>query len=520
MRKQLFLGILFVMGLCQIHSVQAQTFKDVAPIIYNNCTSCHHSGGVCFSLTGYMDWLNWGNNASNAIQNGNMPPWPADPTYRHYAKERVLSASDKTALLNWISNGMQAGDTTLAPPPPSYGNFQLYGTPDLVLNLPAVTSTASTQDIYVCVNVPVNITQDRYIRAFEFIPDNAALVHHAVITIDTTGTAVDDLSGGCYNFQGQINIGDFAPGMGPTVLPFTPPAKFGFRLKQGSKMSFQLHIPEGTSGQLVQGQLRIFLYPLNETGIRPMLFETALQNWSFVIPANGTLTASAKYPAGNAGLPVDVSSFACFPHSHQTCTSIINYAYKGTDTIPLVRIPTWDFHWQGQYIFKNLQKIPATYKLYGIHEFDNTINNPNTPNPNVPVIAGTNTNDEMLFDSFLYSIYQSGDENINIENLLLNDPLFFPTGLDRITAIPEFSIHPNPVEETLNISFTLATAQFVKIGITDMMGNQIWSKSLGSLSSGNKDFQLANSNLGLKTGNYLISIQAGNDRRSQVFTVK
>lgn len=517
-----FIHRLYLLFVCAVFSisVQAQTFKDIAPIAYNNCTSCHHNGGVCFSLTGYVDWLNWGNNALNAVQNGKMPPWPADPYYRHYAKERVLSASDKATLVNWINNGMPAGDTSLAPPVPSYGNFQLYGTPDLVLNLPAVTSTASTQDIYVCVNVPVNITQDRYIRAFEFIPDNAALVHHAVITIDTTGTAVDDLSGGCYNFQGQINIGDFAPGMGPTVLPGTAPAKFGFRLKQGSKMSFQLHIPQGTNGQLVQGQLRVFLYPINETGIRSMLFETALQNWNFVVPANSTLTATAKYPAGNAGLPIDISAFACFPHSHKTCTSIINYAYKGTDTIPLISIPLWDFHWQGQYIFKSLQKIPATYKLYSKHVFDNTTNNPNTPNPNVPVSAGTNTDDEMLFDSFLYTLYQAGDESINIEELLLNDPLFFPTGIADFTSLPAFSVQPNPVKERMTIVYTLASAQAVRVQIIDMMGRLVWSQSLGSQSSGNKEISITTADKGLTSGNYIVVLQAGKDRRSSLITIQ
>lgn len=104
------------------------------------------------------------------------------------------------------------------------------------------------------------------------MPGNAPLIHHAVITIDTTGLAVDDMTGGCFNFQGQINIGDFAPGMGPTVLPGIVPTKFGFRLKAGSKMSFQIHVPEGTSGLQDSSRLRIFFLSYQWTQYPPYVF--------------------------------------------------------------------------------------------------------------------------------------------------------------------------------------------------------------------------------------------------------
>ena len=515
MKKCIRFSFLALLNCLLLNSFYAfsQTYKDVAPIFIANCTSCHHAGGLQFPLTRYSEVVPFGSSIKTDVQSLKMPPWPADPSYKHYAHERVLSAADKATLVNWIDGGMVAGDTTLAPPLPVYGNAQLNGTPDLILSLPKFTSTSTSTDKYICVNVPVNLTQDRYIRAFEYIPGNAAIIHHAVITIDTTGTAVDDYSGNCTNFQGQINIGDFAPGMGPTVLPGVLPIKFGFRIKAGSKMSFQLHIPEGTAGQKDSSELRLFFYPIGEPSIREMYFQTVLQNWSFFVPANDSVTATAKYPTGTAGIPIDISLYGAFPHSHKTCTSIINFAYKNTDTIPLIRIPSWDFHWQGQYTFKNMVKFPQGYHLFSGHKFDNTINNPNTPDHNVAVSPGLFTSDEMLFDSYLFAYYQAGDENVDIAAILANDPLFYPTGTSHTEPV-FITVHayPNPFTSETSIDYSLLTSQYVRISIFNNLGQEIKQLSFGIEASGSHshiwDGRDA-SGKKVSPGMYVYKIQAG-----------
>jgi hypothetical protein len=512
--------VLLIMLTAFFQSNAQTAYKDIAPILYNNCTACHHSGGIGFPLTSYSEVYAMGGAMSAAVTSGEMPPWPADPTYKHYVKERVMSPTDKAALLDWLNNGMLAGDTTLAPPVPTYGAYQLYGTPDLILNVPTVTSTATTADHYYCINVPVNITQNRYIRAFEYVPGNAEMIHHSVMTIDTFGTAVDDLSGSCYNFQGQVGIGDYAPGMGPTVLPGTAPAKFGFPLKMGSKISFQMHVPAGTAGQTDNSQLRLYFYPVTETGIRPMLFETALQNWNFVVPPNSVITATAKYPPGSAGMPVPVSLYSTFPHSHQTCTAITNFGYKGADTIPLIRIPKWEFHWQMQYIFPKMVKLPATYHLFASHVFDNTVNNPETPDPNSPVVAGTNTADEMLFDSYLYSLYQTGDELIDIESLILNDPLFAPTGLENHSMLQSMKVVPNPMTSFFEVQYALASTQMVQLKIVDLFGKVVYQRNMGIQQPGQHSVQQDVQALGMVTGNYALILQAGRDRTSSLITIQ
>jgi hypothetical protein len=513
--KKIFYLLAFVTAINNIAT--AQTYKDVAPIFIANCVSCHNVGAANFSLATYSDVVVNANSIAADVQSGRMPPWPPDANYRHFANEKLLSAADKTKLIYWINAGTIAGDTTLAPPVPAYRNVQLYGTPDVVIKLPKYISTATAIDKYVCLTAPSGITQDRYIRAFEYVPGNAAMIHHAVLTIDTTGTAVDDTSGTCYNFQGQIGIGDFAPGMGPTVFPGVAPTKLGFRLKANATMCFQLHVPEGTAGLQDSSELHLYFYPINEPNIRPMFFETVLQNWNFSIPANGTKTVKAFYPTSGT-LPIDVSLYSSFVHSHNTCTSIINFAFKAPDTIPLIKVPHWDFHWQKQYTYPKMVKIPVGYRLFASHFYDNTSNNPLTPNNNLPVYPGTNTNDEMLFDSYIYTLYQAGDENIDIAAILANDPLFTPTSISQPTlTFKQVSTYPNPFSNQIHISYTLLAAQFVQISIFDTKGQLVKKLCNTIQASGKHQISWDGTNqegTKLNSGMYIYKLQAGKSVQS------
>jgi hypothetical protein len=245
-----------------------------------------------------------------------------------------------------------------------------------------------------------------------------------------------------------------------------------------------------------------------------MYFQTVLQNWNFFIPPNSVVTATQKYPTGAAGLPIDISLYGAFPHSHQTCKSIINYAYKTTDTIPLIRINQWDFHWQGQYTFKKMLKVPTGYKLFSAHVFDNTTNNPNTPNPNLPVYPGTGTNNEMLFDSYLYTYYQAGDEHINIDSILSVDPLLTPTSITSINKeINDVIVYPNPMSSSTTFEYSLLSAQKVTIKIYNYLGQEVTTIYSENEQEGKHRFKWTPKRE-IAKGTYFYKIQAGTSARS------
>src|SRR6185295_14914448 len=62
------------------------TFNNVAPILYKNCSSCHHTrGNAPFSLVTYDEVFRKSKLIKYVTQEHLMPPWPADTAYSHFA---------------------------------------------------------------------------------------------------------------------------------------------------------------------------------------------------------------------------------------------------------------------------------------------------------------------------------------------------------------------------------------------------------------------------------------------------
>jgi hypothetical protein len=251
------------------------------------------------------------------------------------------------------------------------------------------------------------------------------------------------------------------------------------RIKAGSKIIMQMHYPTGSAGQIDSTEIRLYFYPTSITGIRPVYSTTFLQNWTMSIPANTVKTYTAKYPSSGT-LTVPYSIFASSPHAHKVNTSMLVYAYRATpvDTIPLIKIPHWDFNWQGMYVHPNMVKVPAGYLLGSKHVYDNTTNNLNNPNnPPQLVTAGTSTTNEMLFDAFEWTYYQTGDENIDIGSILANDSLLNPNSTSSVNGISKTQItsyvFPNPVNESATLIVMNAPAGKCELHIFDLYGKEV-----------------------------------------------
>ena len=459
-------------------TLQAQViYKDVAPIFYNRCSTCHHAGSQAPYLNYYSSISGYLGLIQNDLTIGKMPPWPQDTTYVRFTHERIITLSEKTKILNWISAGAPYGttlaDTALAPPAPYYPNTKLNGTPDLILTIPSYTSTATTTDKYICFSIPTGLTQNRILKAYEIIPNNATIIHHAVVNIDTMGTTTSEA---------------------------------------GSKFVVQIHYPAGSAGQVDNTQIRLFFYPVGTTNVREMYATVPIQNWNFYIAANTTKTITTSYPSGTSTLPYDISAYSIFPHSHKICTSITNYASNGTITIPMSRINKWDFSWQGFYTYPNFLRIPAGYKLYGTHVFDNTTNNPYNPTP-ATVIVGTSTTNEMIFDGLMWTYYYPGDETIDIAGMLNADPLLLPTDIKSYqNTVEGISVFPNPFFDKITVSYDLLSTQYTKLSIANIMGQEIAVLTSGIEGAGKHSYEWDGKNTNgssVSTGVYMYKLQTG-----------
>jgi hypothetical protein len=236
-----------------------------------------------------------------------------------------------------------------------------------------------------------------------------------------------------------------------------------------SDLVIQIHYAPTTLDQTDQSSVNIFFaddaVPSREM-IQKMITPSELVNGPFVIPAGEKKSFVAKY-----NVPVDFSVMTVAPHMHLLGRTVKSYVVTpAKDTIPLVAIDDWDFHWQGGYTFTKLQKVPRGSVLYYETTYDNTDDNPSNPN-SPPKLArwGESTLDEMLVFYIFGVIYQPGDERIAVgasaSSGLIDEAL--PSG----TRILE--PHPNPASESLAVPFTLASPAEVTLQLFDMRGSMV-----------------------------------------------
>ncbi|MFN9519521.1 MAG: T9SS type A sorting domain-containing protein [Bacteroidota bacterium] len=143
------------------------------------------------------------------------------------------------------------------------------------------------------------------------------------------------------------------------------------------------------------------------------------------------------------------------PHMHLIGKSIKAYCVTpSNDTIHLIDIPEWDFHWQYFYQFQKPILLPAGSVVYGEATYDNTTNNPNNPNnPPKDVGLGEGTEDEMFLIYTNLSSYLPGDTNIIIDTLSHyphDASCFQTTGINTYNQ-SNVKIYPNPTSGVVQL---------------------------------------------------------------------
>jgi hypothetical protein len=92
--------------------------------------------------------------------------------------------------------------------------------------------------------------------------------------------------------------------------------------------------------------------------------------------------------------------------------------YPTGETETLFNVPNYDFNWQTMYYFAKPKVLPRGTKLEVAATWDNSINNPNNPDPKAEVHWGDQSWEEMLLGLTLLQI----DTNTDL-NTLFQKPL-------------------------------------------------------------------------------------------------
>ncbi|MBL7718307.1 MAG: hypothetical protein JNL72_05670, partial [Flavipsychrobacter sp.] len=330
MRKSILIAVA-LLSLCWQKAAAAYVWStDIAPILYDNCASCHRMGGIApFPLINYNEALAFSQSIKHSVQDKHMPPWPPDINYSRLAHERVLTQQEIDMIVSWVDSGAQSGNINLAPPPPVFSNNgDIPGTADLTVTIPTFTSTAVNSDVYQCFVIPSGQSVDNFITAFEAIPGNRDIVHHVLVYADTTQGHVCQGLDNAYPGPGYVSFGGVGEnsaimlgGWVPGTAPMMYPQNFGVKLFANADIVIQIHYPAGSDGYQDSTKVRFFFGNANrEVFILPVLNHeqsTVLSPYPLTIPADSTRTFTEQFTT-----PVNLSLLGVAPHMHLIGRSI------------------------------------------------------------------------------------------------------------------------------------------------------------------------------------------------------
>src|SRR5688572_1966655 len=173
-------------GAAVAQTAQPTFNKDVAPIFWERCGSCHRTGGIApFPLVQYRDVRPRVQQIVTAIRTGRRPPWLPEPGHGDFVGERRLTPEERSLIEAWADAGAREGAAAERRPPPVWSDGWQLGTPDLVVELPEpFLLPPGDGDVFRNFVLPVPVASTRYVRGIEVDPGNRALVHHASIALD------------------------------------------------------------------------------------------------------------------------------------------------------------------------------------------------------------------------------------------------------------------------------------------------------------------------------------------------
>jgi tetratricopeptide (TPR) repeat protein/mono/diheme cytochrome c family protein len=376
----------------------AVTFnKDIAPIVFANCASCHRPGEVApFSLLTYADAVKHADKMGKATLARHMPPWLPEPGAFPILGDRRLREDQIAAVQRWITGGKVEGNPADLPKAPVWPDGWQLGRPDAVLTVARPYELSPrTEDVYRNLVLRTALPSDVFVRAVEF-KTGGAPIHHAVIRVDRTpASRRRDGEDGQPGFEGMAwqNIQDpdghfigWAPGRGPILSPEGMP----WRLDRGADLVVELHLIPSRKPLVIQPTVGLFF-----TDTPPVRTPVTVKMGSKLID----IPAGARaYPVTDTyELPVPVDLMSVYPHAHY-----LGKEMHVTATLPdgsvksLLDIRQWSFHWQQDYRYATPIPLPRGTRLTMRYIYDNSDANEENPrHPPVRVRLGPRSTDEM-----------------------------------------------------------------------------------------------------------------------------
>ncbi len=174
--------------------------KDVAPILFDNCVSCHRPGDIApMSFLSYQEVRPWSRAIKDKVVSREMPPWHASPGGIPIRNVRRLTQEQIDTIVAWTDGGAPQGDAADLPPSPRFADSEWHHPsgrpPDHILPMPVEMDIPAEGELpYFTLYSELPFDEDIFAEAIEMLPSNRSVVHHlsAHVTTLPEGTILID----------------------------------------------------------------------------------------------------------------------------------------------------------------------------------------------------------------------------------------------------------------------------------------------------------------------------------------
>ena len=366
---------------------------DIAPIIEENCASCHRESGIApFAMDSYSMIRGWSPMIREVVMTKRMPPGQIDPHIGSFENDMLLADSEQQTLMHWIEAGAPRDGT--ADPlahlfwPESEWAF---GEPDLIIDIPPQEIPATGVLDYYNVMVDVDLEEDRWVRASQYVPGDRTVLHHTLHSIIPPGaTRGGSLLGG--DDQDRPGIAPYIPGQAPRMEP----PNTGGLLRAGTKIAMQMHYTTTGRAAVDESRIGVWFYPKDfvpqerTSGACACHFTST---WVNIPPYDPDYEMTQSIVIDD-----DAYVYSFTPHMHFRGKRMRFYAtFPDGTTEEMLNIANYNYNWQLAYTLKEPRFVPAGTKFTAVGAFDNSEQNQMNPDPSRSVPWGLQSMDEMFF---------------------------------------------------------------------------------------------------------------------------
>ncbi len=373
---------------------------DVAPIIEENCAECHRDNGVApFAMDSYTMVKGWSPMIREVVMTKRMPPAQVDPHIGSFKNAMNLETAEIQKLVAWIDAGSpQDGErdplAELTWPESEWA----FGEPDYIINVPTQSIPATGVLDYIRLTVPIDIEEDQWVRASQYIPSDRSVLHHTI----------HDLIGPDGERNSPLNtarITAYVPGGEPhEELPNT-----GGILRAGSKIALNMHYTTNGRETTDTSRIGLWFYP---EGVVP---EERMSGRCACIYPRGWTDIPANHPnfeqTASIVIEKDAHLFGHYAHMHFRGKYMRFYAdYPDGSREELLNIANYSYDWQLNYEYAEPKFVPAGTRITAVGAFDNSAQNPANPDPTRDIAWGEQSWDEMFFGTSRWKNVDQGSD--------------------------------------------------------------------------------------------------------------